>query len=199
MSSNDEAVLALILAGGEGRRMGGADKGLVVRNGQPLIANAIATLKSFFALNSISEHLWISANRNLDHYHTLNVTGIVSDVHDEFLGPMAGLESALGIPNWEWLVCSPCDMPFIHAAVFSQLWHHRVNEGVSIAAIEQDGNERWFPVLTVSHRRAVERLPDLLTSGNRSLMSWIQQVPHQVVNFENTHAFQNCNTKNDLV
>ncbi|MDP2253153.1 MAG: NTP transferase domain-containing protein, partial [Thiobacillus sp.] len=55
-------VAAVILAGGQGRRMGGADKGLIDYRGRPLVEWALAALAP-----QVGEIL-ISANRNLDLY-----------------------------------------------------------------------------------------------------------------------------------
>ena len=57
-----ERVAAVILAGGQGRRMGGADKGLVEYRGRPLIEWVLEVLTPQV------DELVISANRNLDTY-----------------------------------------------------------------------------------------------------------------------------------
>ena len=38
------AITGIVLAGGQGRRMGGVDKGLVELDGRPLVAHVIARL-----------------------------------------------------------------------------------------------------------------------------------------------------------
>jgi molybdopterin-guanine dinucleotide biosynthesis protein A len=38
------AITGIVLAGGQGRRMGGVDKGLVELDGKPLVAHALARL-----------------------------------------------------------------------------------------------------------------------------------------------------------
>ena len=53
---------AVILAGGNGSRMGGLDKGLVPFNNNPLIS---------YAINAVTPHvseIIISANRNVSQY-----------------------------------------------------------------------------------------------------------------------------------
>ncbi len=56
------AVTGVILAGGEGRRMGGADKGLQLLNGRPLVQLVLERLRPQVDV------LLISANRNLERY-----------------------------------------------------------------------------------------------------------------------------------
>jgi intracellular sulfur oxidation DsrE/DsrF family protein len=55
-------VAAVVLAGGEGRRMGGADKGLLAYQGYPLIEWVLT------AVTPQVDEVVISANRNLDRY-----------------------------------------------------------------------------------------------------------------------------------
>ncbi len=42
---SDREITAVILAGGQGRRMGGDDKGLYLLNGEPLINHVINAIK----------------------------------------------------------------------------------------------------------------------------------------------------------
>ena len=55
-------IAGLILSGGEGRRMGGVDKGLQHFQNQPLVQHVIERLSPQV------DALWISANRNMSTY-----------------------------------------------------------------------------------------------------------------------------------
>ena len=79
----------IILAGGQGQRMGGADKGLVEVDGKPLVAHLLDNLLPR------PTRIVISANRNADRYQAW-ADQVVADRRDGFLGPLAGLEAALG-------------------------------------------------------------------------------------------------------
>lgn len=58
-------ITGLVLAGGRGTRMGGADKGLQLHRGQPLALHALRRLQP-----QVSSTM-LSANRNLPIFHTL--------------------------------------------------------------------------------------------------------------------------------
>ena len=58
-------VTGLILAGGRGERMGGADKGWVIVDGRPLIVSVVERFAPQVG------HLLISANRNIERYAAL--------------------------------------------------------------------------------------------------------------------------------
>ena len=62
--SSTLTVTGVILAGGQARRMGGEDKGLILFNHKPLIAHVITTLKPQV------DTLIINANRNAEKYAT---------------------------------------------------------------------------------------------------------------------------------
>ena len=92
-------VYALILAGGQGSRMGGADKGLLpaplgfrLAQGETLIQAQLACLGEW-ACQPI-----ISANRNLDAYAQFGVpvvTDTQSSDQPDFGGPLCGITAAI--------------------------------------------------------------------------------------------------------
>ncbi|MGH8804840.1 MAG: NTP transferase domain-containing protein, partial [Polaromonas sp.] len=85
-----EAITGVILAGGRGSRMGGADKGLQNFNGVPL------ALHTLMRLSPQVGDIMINANRNLAAYESFGVpvwpdsTGL-----GEYAGPLAGFLTGL--------------------------------------------------------------------------------------------------------
>ena len=65
---NSADLTGVILAGGEGRRMGGQDKGWITLRDKPLVEWVLERLQPQV------ETVIISANRNLDRYRALSVT-----------------------------------------------------------------------------------------------------------------------------
>src|SRR3954465_14354160 len=103
MISKDD-VTGVILAGGRGSRMGGADKGLQNFRGMPM---AVFTL---LRLGPQVGEVMINANRNLSAYESFGVP-VWPDVLPDFAGPLAGFLTALERCNTPWLVTVPCDTP----------------------------------------------------------------------------------------
>lgn len=99
-----ERVAAVILAGGQGRRMGGADKGLLDYRGRPLVEWVLDALAPQVA------EILISANRNLDRYARYG-RRVLPDALPDFPGPLAGVLAALDAVDTEWLLAVPCDTP----------------------------------------------------------------------------------------
>lgn len=107
MASDD--VLGVVLAGGAGSRVGGADKGLLPLNGKPLVEHVLECLRPQ------CDRLLIIANRNTDEY--ARYAPVVHDGNDGHAGPLAGLVAAFGfleanrhaLPRW--LLTAPVDCP----------------------------------------------------------------------------------------
>ncbi|MBP8140226.1 MAG: NTP transferase domain-containing protein, partial [Burkholderiales bacterium] len=81
-------VTGVVLAGGQGRRMGGVDKGLVPFRGSPMAAHAIARLAPQVGA------VVVNANQNADAYAALGHR-VVPDAVGGFAGPLAGLHAGL--------------------------------------------------------------------------------------------------------
>lgn len=96
-------IAVVVLCGGRGQRMGGADKGLLPYRGRPLIEHQLS------AFEGQGFERLISANRNLDQYRRYGLP-VISDGTPEYPGPLAGMLAALRMSTRPWLVCVPCDL-----------------------------------------------------------------------------------------
>ncbi|EWH00253.1 hypothetical protein Q427_20505 [Halomonas sp. BC04] len=72
-------VTGLILAGGQGRRMGGRDKGLEPFAGRPLVTHVRERLEGRVA------NVWINANRHHEIYRSL-ADRVVADIEGDYQG-----------------------------------------------------------------------------------------------------------------
>ncbi|MDR2711237.1 MAG: molybdenum cofactor guanylyltransferase [Burkholderiales bacterium] len=72
-------ITGLILSGGQGRRVGGVDKGLLLLDHRPLIAHAVARLRPQVGA------LFINANRNLSRYAAFGYP-VISDIRPSLCG-----------------------------------------------------------------------------------------------------------------
>ena len=130
-------VTGVILAGGQARRMGGQDKGLVMLDGKPMIEIIIDVFKPQTA------KLLINANRNHDRYSQYGLE-LVADELSGYCGPLAGMASALKTINSDYMVTAPCDSPFIPIDLVQRLADALENKSTDIS-VAHDG-ERIQPV-----------------------------------------------------
>lgn len=95
-------ITGVILAGGQGRRMGGEDKGLMVLNGRPLVEYLLDSLRPQ------SSTLLINANRNHHRYQRYGFP-VIEDQVGNYQGPLAGFSTALQHADTDWIMTVPCD------------------------------------------------------------------------------------------
>jgi molybdopterin-guanine dinucleotide biosynthesis protein A len=86
--------------------MDGADKGLALLNGRPLVAWVLERIAPQV------DELFISANRNLDQYRLFEHP-VLPDTSPDFQGPLAGLLRAMAEAVHPLILSVPCDTPFL--------------------------------------------------------------------------------------
>jgi molybdopterin-guanine dinucleotide biosynthesis protein A len=188
MSINKENITAVILAGGQGSRLGGLDKGLVMLNQQPLIQHVITRIQP-----QVSKII-ISANRNHEEYAALQYPVYADDIKG-YAGPLAGILKALQLCQTEWLLTIPADSPYIPLDLASTLAN---NISSKLIAIAHDG-EQLQPAFALINIKLIASLESFLAQGERKARVWMQQQPHLVVDFSaEKNAFMNINTQEDL-
>ena len=94
--------------------MGGADKGLVPWQGEPLIAHVLRRVQPQVA------RLLISANRNVETYRVW--APVIADPDPaRFEGSLTGIHTALLAMTTDWLAVAPCDLPGLPLDAFARL------------------------------------------------------------------------------
>lgn len=182
-------VTGLVLAGGLGRRMGGADKGLMDYGGRPLVAAAIARL------GPQVETLLVNANRNAEAYASFGHP-VVADAVGGFAGPLAGLQAGLAACATPLLATVPCDSPHLPGDLVARLRAALEATGAELALAAAGG--RWQPVFLLCRRSVRARLEAYLAGGGRRIEDWVRGGPHAVVEFADAGAFANINTPEEL-
>ncbi len=185
-----DGITGVVLAGGLGRRMGNRDKGLVLLEGQPLVARVLARFSPQV------DELLVNANRHLDRYAAYGYR-VVSDEVSGFAGPLAGLHSAMRAARFEWLACVPCDAPDLPRDLVSRLRRAvRVNE--ADAAMARAAG-RVHPVFCICRRSTAGNLQRYLENGGRRMEEWLTTRGVVCVDFDDEpEAFRNVNTPEDL-
>ncbi len=184
-----EPVDGLILAGGAGRRAGGYDKGLLDREGRPLIAWVSERLRPQTA------RLQISCNRNLEAYAEY-ADAVFSDRLSGFQGPLAGLEALPADSDYEFLLLAPCDTPRLPLDLGKQLYQalHSQPQSCDLAYAFSNGQHHYLHALL--RRRCLTSLPDYLGDGGRSVRGWYQQL--DCISVEFAAAFGAFDNHNEL-
>lgn len=150
--------LGVVLAGGRGQRMGGADKGLLDWQGRPLAAWVLD------ALRPQVQAVAINCNRHAARYAALGAPVFADADPGAFAGPLAGLIAALDQADrqgldWVWTV--PCDAPALPADLGAALWAAR---GEAAAVMPRTADGRLQPAHALVHRRWAAALTERLAA-----------------------------------
>lgn len=128
----------LLLAGGQGQRMGGRDKGLIEWRGRPLIEHLYRLTRP------LTDDLIISCNRNREQYAGL-ADHLVQDEDSDFPGPYAGIRAGLAVARHGFLLVMPCDTPLLDLDLLLGLRRTAAAQHDKPVMIRQ--GEQWEPLL----------------------------------------------------
>jgi len=179
----------VILAGGRGSRMGGADKGWVEFEGTPLVQVAIERFRPQV------DELLINANRNVERYAALGYE-VIQDPVGDFPGPLAGVLAALRYARHDWVATCPCDSPWLPVDLVGRLTAGCQASGAPAAIARTSSG--IHPVFALVQRSETDRLDDYLRRGERRVGEWYRAIGCTEVLFEDEAAFRNLNTPDDL-
>ena len=183
-------ITGVILAGGQGRRMGGVDKGLRVLRGKPMIEWVLERFTS-----QVDEVL-INANQNLDVYARFGHP-VIPDEISGYAGPLAGLQCALSAARHPLVATVPCDSPFLPDDLVTRL-DTALRARQAQIAVARTGDQP-HPVFCLCRRDVLPHLTRFLADGGRKIDAWYATLRVTEVEFDDeADAFSNINTLEEL-
>lgn len=186
-----------VLAGGQGHRMGGVDKGLLPLPAPPYLPLALHALQR---LRSQVATVMISANRHLAQYQSWGVPVWADAPAWAGAGPLAGVHQGLTQCPTPWLLTVPCDAPAFPLDLAERLAHGAALSG-AVAAIAWSAG-RAHPVFCLVRKTQRDALEAFLAEGGRRFEAWAAQLGAARVDFDppayGAQTFINLNTPQDL-
>ena len=181
-------VTGIVLAGGQGRRMGTVDKGLQLLRGKPMAAAVIERLSPQV------DELLINANQNIAAYEAFGHR-VVPDAIGGFAGPLAGLHAGLCAASHPLVLTVPCDSPFLPSDLFIRL---KSKIGENDLAVAKTGDQP-HPVFALVRTAVRKNLENFLSGGGRKIDAWYASLKVVEVQFDDqADAFRNINTREEL-
>jgi molybdopterin-guanine dinucleotide biosynthesis protein A len=183
-------IFGVILAGGTGRRMGGADKSALLLGAQPLLARVIDRLAPQV------ERLAISANGDAARFAAYRLP-VLPDALPQ--GPLSGVLAALdwAAPQGATAVVSVAvDTPFFPGDLVPQLL--LAAEGAPFGAAVAESGGRAHPTFALWPVALREDLRAALARGEAKVMAFAQRHQAALARFSDDQAFLNINTAQDL-
>ena len=188
MSANPVPVTTVILAGGLGTRMGG-DKGLQELHGKPLIGWVLE------AVSRDSMEVLINANDMQGAYARFGYR-VIADLIPDWPGPLAGLHAALSCAQTDYVMTVPCDTPFLPDDLIERLTAAHRLHGAEVTVAIANGQRQ--PTIALYNRNVLPKLISYLDAGKRKVNDWLNSLRVNEVVFDNTEAFDNINSKEEL-
>lgn len=192
--------IAVLLAGGQARRMGGGDKALRMLAGRTLLDHALDAIRpqvGAIVLNANGDPARFAAWR----------LPVVADTLPDHPGPLAGILAgmrwaAVHHPDATDVLSVPTDTPFLPTDLVARLEATRRAAGVGIACAASGG---WrHPVVALWPVVLADRLEAALRRGMRKIDAWTasEGVAHAEFAFTGSNGgidpFFNTNTPEEL-
>ncbi|RLJ41083.1 molybdenum cofactor guanylyltransferase [Litoreibacter meonggei] len=187
----------IILAGGQSRRMGGGDKGLLTLGGETLLARVIARLEPQVA------EVALNANGDVARFEPFGFP-VIADSVAEFPGPLAGVLAGM---DWaaarghSHIVTAAADTPFFPCDLVPRLMLASEEAPIVLAATPDP--ERGMARHPTFGLWPVELRDDLrvaLADGVRKVVAWTDKHGTAMAEFPATpfDPFFNVNTPEDM-
>jgi len=158
----------VILAGGQSRRMGGADKAFLTVDGRPVVERTLALLGQCFP------QVVVVSNQP-DKYVRFGV----QVVRDEFpgKGPLAGIHAAMRHIHLPYAFVVACDMPFLRIEPIRFLVERAHGQEAIIASWDGDIE----PLHALYASRLQERIGVALQRGTTAIRDFLREVDAEYV------------------
>jgi molybdenum cofactor guanylyltransferase len=194
--------LGVILAGGEGRRVGGRDKGLLPLQGQPVVARVLSVL------GPQCDETLIVANRNHDKY--AKFARVIGDEVPGHAGPLAGIAATLTLivereperfGGLGWLLTAPADCPDPPQDLFTRLHAALRSAPDALCTYARDAHklQPLFALYALQFREALLDSAREALNVHASPLRWHMELDAVAVDFsDRAEAFRNLNTLEDF-
>lgn len=187
----------VILAGGQSRRMGGGDKGLLDLAGESLLSRVIARLEPQVA------ELALNANGASSRFEGINLP-VIADSIEGFAGPLAGVLAGL---DWaagrghSHIVTAAADTPFFPCDLVPRLLLAARTPIVLAATPDATRGMVRHPTFGLWPVDLREDLRDALGSGVRKVVAWTDRHGTSLAEFQVDpfDPFFNVNTPEDMI
>jgi molybdopterin-guanine dinucleotide biosynthesis protein A len=200
MSASVTAYTLIILAGGQGRRMEGLDKGLLMLGEQCFVDVLSRRLRCPVPG---TDQILISANRHHDEYARMGGQ-VCADLRPGYQGPLAGLEATLArAPADQPVVIVPCDMPLLPQNLPGRLLAPVIADPAAVAVLH-DGQRRQHLCLALWPASALPSVQKHLNRGQRSMAGWLSEQRVNDVSYRDEAAtaetcWRNVNESSDIL
>lgn len=201
MSSHKEKITGVLLAGGQSRRMGGGDKGLLELAGRPMLARVLDRFAPQVG------KVVLNANGDPARFARFGLP-VIADTVSGNVGPLAGVLAgmrwaATETPGATHIATASTDAPLVPGDLVSQLRQAIENSDKRIALAASGGHKH--PVIGLWPVELADDLEAALNEGVRKVLHWTDrhgtlalEFPFADIGGRQIDPFFNANTPEEL-
>lgn len=203
MSRVDGSVIvALVLAGGQSRRMG-FDKALMLRNGEPLLQRtcrvAMGCASRVYVVTPWGERYRSILPARIEVWPE----SAAADPDGRRPGPLVALAEvtsvlATGATPPTWVLVLACDLPYLNARALQTWVSGLATLPPSVMAYLPRYRDRWEPLCGFYRATCGASWQTYLKTGKRSFQGWLNQQSVVAIPDVNPLWLANVNTPDDL-
>tara|TARA_B110000196_G_C20940629_1_gene564425 strand:- start:120 stop:740 length:621 start_codon:yes stop_codon:yes gene_type:complete len=191
----ENKMAAVIMIGGQSKRMGGGIKSFIEFNNKSIFDRIIERIKPQI------KKIIINCNGEEMTLNKYNLP-VIKDLKNGYLGPLAGIHTAMSWlkknePEVEWLITLPGDTPFIPDDMVIK-FKNKISPNLKIILAKSEN--KIHPIIGVWNTSLFESLDKELNKGLRKIISWAELHPLEFLNFTSKKydPFFNINLKEDI-
>ena len=196
-------VLGVILAGGQGRRLGGGDKSQRLLAGRPLLDYVVDRIRPQLA----PRRLVLNANGDANRFGAVGLP-VIADTMPGQPGPLAGILAAMMAaracsPPCHWVFSVPTDTPFLPRDLLQRLLRELTTGKAGIVLAASAGG--LCQVCGLWPLQLAGDLAQSLAGGQNGVLAWASRnrmstvvFPPEVIGGQPCDPFFNINSPEDL-
>jgi molybdopterin-guanine dinucleotide biosynthesis protein A len=191
-NSKNEHISAIVLAGGQSRRME-SDKALLMLEGEYLIQRLVRQLKAHFS------EILVTTGETRRYQDLLDVPLLEDEI--EPCGPLSGLYTGLRAATHSFSFVTACDMPFLKPELIA-LFMEQLDATVD-AIVPEVGGVRCV-ARAIYGKRCLRHIPMLMSKSQFSLQRLLDRLRVKMISEQRLRAvdsqlesFISCNTKDE--
>ena len=186
----------LILAGGQSSRMG-RDKALLLWQGSPMLARAIAVAKQCTRSTYIITP-WPERYQEITSGSSDDCRWIAEMRAGQ--GPLVAFSQAVEILSSDWILLLACDLPQLNVTILHEWIDRAARVPDSMLAMVPHHEGKWEPLCALYRREIGPHLQDFIATGGDSFQQWLAEIPIYRLPVDEMVArmLHNCNCPENL-
>ena len=194
MASIEDRVSAIILAGGESKRMG-QDKALLDLGSSTLLSH-VYQIASKCTTKTYVISPWIEKYQlSLPDGCQLIKEQLVLDASSN--SPLIGFAQALELVKTEWILLLACDLPHLSSSQVKQWLLALTTVLPTEIAFLPRNPKGWEPLCGFYRQSCLPSLKEYIRLGGRSFQAWLAQQTVRELELSDRNCLFNCNTPED--